>query len=95
MPLVSREEASEMGIPSRTLQTIEFPRETFTILAAKQWLHEHNYANAYYRITHGYIRFMQTPPIFTATYYSKKLSNRVILVWQNYHPMPISSKENS
>ena len=68
MPLISREEATEMGIPIRTLQTIEFPRDKFTILAAKQWLAEHHYANSYYRLTHGFIRFMQVPPIFEAEY---------------------------
>lgn len=96
MPLISREEASEMGIPSRTLQTIEFPRDKFTILAAKQWLAEHHYANSYYRLTRGFIRFMQVPPITAAEYYSKKLSNGVVLVWQNYHPVPLRpTKENS
>lgn len=58
MPLISKATARNMGIPNKTLQTIEIPK-TFTLKEAKYWLKHHNYANSYYRLTTNFIRFMQ------------------------------------
>ena len=84
MPWVSIAEAKRLNIPHRTLQTIELPRYRFNLRLAKKWLKDHSYANAYYRTTTNYYRFMQTPPIIGAEYHSKKLINGVILVFQTY-----------
>ena len=84
MPWVSIEEAKRLNIPKKTLQTVEINRHKFSLRQAKKWMKDHNYANAYYRTTANYWRFMQTPPIIGSTYYSKKLDNDVILVYQEY-----------
>jgi hypothetical protein len=84
MPYVSKKEAIRLNIPKKTLQTIELPKDKFTITSAKQWLKDNNYANHYWRTTANYIRFMQVMPIIGAEYYSKTLPNGVILVYQTY-----------
>jgi hypothetical protein len=84
MPWVSKEEATKLNIPHKTLQTIEINRHQFNLRQAKKWLKDHSYANAYYRTTTNYWRFMQTPPIVGATYQSKKLNDYIILVFQHY-----------
>jgi hypothetical protein len=84
MPLITKTEAKKKGIPSKTLQTIELPKSKFNLTTAKAWLKKHNYANSYYRTTDNYYRMMQTPDIKGANYYSKKLPNGVILVFQEY-----------
>ena len=84
MPWVSIEEATKLNIPHKTLQTIEINRHKFNLKQAKKWLRDHNYANAYYRKTLNFWRFMQTPPIVGASYHSKKINDDVILVFQEY-----------
>lgn len=85
MPWVSKKEATNLNIPHTTLQTIELNRHLFNLRQAKKWLKDHNYANAYYRTTANYWRFMQTPPIVGAAYRSKKLDGEdIILVYQYY-----------
>lgn len=84
MPTITKSEATKKGIPKKTIQTIELPKDKFNLRTAKKWLKDHNYANAYYRTTDNYYRFMQTPDINNANYYSKKLPNDVIIVFQNY-----------
>lgn len=84
MPWVSKEEAASLNIPRRTLQTVEINRHRYTLRQAKAWLKAHSYANAYYRTTLHYWRFMQTPPIIGAEYHSKKLNDDIILVFQTY-----------
>ena len=83
MPLISQQEARQMGIPKKTLQTILISRK-HTLAESKQWLKDNNYANSYYRTTANFRRFMQTPPIKGAKYYSTVLPNGVELVHQEY-----------
>lgn len=83
MPLITKSEAKKKGIPKKSLQTIEIPR-AWGLSAARKWLKENNYANSYYRRTTNFYRFMQTPDIKNANYYSTKLPNNVILVMQEY-----------
>lgn len=83
MPTISQTEAKRMGIPHKTLQTILINR-IHSLKDSKQWLKDNNYANSYYRTTANFRRFMQTPPIKGSKYYSKKLSNGVELVYQEY-----------
>lgn len=85
MPMITQAEAIHMGIPKRTLQTILLNRHAFSLRSAKKWLKDHNYANAYFRITKNEYRFMQTPPIEHARYFSKKIdSGNIVLVFQEY-----------
>ena len=84
MPYVSRLQAIRLNIPKKTIQTVEIPREKYTLNSAKAWLRENGYAYHYYRNTTNYIRFMQVMPIIGAEYYSKKLPNGIILVYQTY-----------
>ena len=85
MPTITKATAIRMGIPRTTLQTIELSRHAFTLWGAKKWLKDHNYANAYYRTTKNYYRFMQTPPIGDAQFLSKKIDHDwIVLVYQQY-----------
>lgn len=83
MPIISKKQARESGIPKRTLQTILIP-DVNSIKDSKAWLKEHSYSTAYWRRTKNYTRWMQAPPIKGATYDSKILDNGVILVHQEY-----------
>ena len=83
MPLITKQQARRSGIPSNTLQTILMPSK-YSLVQAKAWLAEHHYANGYYRTIRNYRRFMQTPPIRGAEYFSKVLPNGVELVFQTY-----------
>ena len=83
MPTITQELASNMGIPHKTIQTIEIPR-SWTLKQSREWLREHGYGWRYMRKTLNYRRFMQVFPITEAEYYSKKLPNGIIIVYQNY-----------
>lgn len=83
MPLITKKQAKDSGIPHKTLQTILISKE-FSLGESKKWLAKHHYANSYYRTTANFRRFMQTPPIKGATYHSIKLANGVELVYQEY-----------
>ena len=84
MPSITITEAKNKGIPKKTLQTILFDLDTFNVTTAKAWLKKHNYANAYWRKTTNQVRFMQTPDIRNATYYSKKITPDITFVFQEY-----------
>ena len=84
MPYVSKKEAIRLNIPKKTLQTIELPKDKFTISSAKSWLKDNGYAYHYYRTTANYIRFAQVMPIIGAEYHSKKLANGIVMVYQTY-----------
>lgn len=84
MPTITKIEAKKKGIPKKTLQTILFDSKEFNVMSAKAWLKKHNYANAYWRRTANQIRFMQTPDIKDATYYSKSITPSITLVFQQY-----------
>lgn len=83
MPLITKTTARLMGIPKKTLQTVEIPRE-WGLATAREWLKEHHFAIAYYRRTANFYRFMQTPDIKGASYYSTKLQSGIVLVHQEY-----------
>jgi hypothetical protein len=84
MPLITKAKAKQMGIPKKTLQTILFNLNTFDVTTAKVWLKKHNYANSYWRKSANQIRFMQTPDIKDATYYGKRITPNITLIFQEY-----------
>lgn len=84
MPIISKSEARKKGIPSNTIQTVELPKDKFTLKQAREWLKKNGYAYQYHRLTTNFRRFMQTPDIKDADFYSKKLPNGVVLVFQKY-----------
>lgn len=84
MPSITKHEAILKGIPKKTLQTILFDKSEYDVVSAKKWLKKHNYSNAYWRKTTNQIRFMQTPDIKGATYYSKPINQYITLVFQEY-----------
>jgi hypothetical protein len=83
MPTITKAKAIKMGIPKKNLQTILIP-DTHTLEHMQKWLKDNNYVNSNYRKTKNFIRFLQNFPIQGATYYTKKLSNGVELVFQQY-----------
>lgn len=85
MPQLTKAQARQKGIPSKTLQTILLDKHYFTIRTAKKWLKDHNFVNSYWRATANEYRFLQTPDIKGAIYYSKKIDDgQIILVFQEY-----------
>lgn len=84
MPLITKTEAKQKGIPHKTLQTILFNKSKYNVTTAKAWLKQHNYANSYWRKTINQIRFFQVPDIKSATYYSKKITPDITFVFQEY-----------
>lgn len=84
MPLISIEEARLKGFPKKSLQTIEIPRD-FTLKESRNWLKTHGYIWQNYRTTKNFRRFIQAYDIKEAKYYSKKLNNGIVLVFQEYH----------
>ncbi len=83
MPMITKAKAKQMGIPKKTTQTVEIPK-TFTLKESRDWLKQHGYNWQYHRNTTNFRRFMQLYNIKDATYYSKKLPNGVVLVFQEY-----------
>ena len=86
MPLITQKQAKESGIPHKTLQTILISK-AYSIPESKAWLKDHSFSSAYWRNSgkDGHFRrWMQTPPIKGAKYYSIKLSDGVELVYQEY-----------
>ena len=84
MPLITKSKARQMGISNPSLQTIELPRDSFTLKEAREWLRHHGHLWQYHRNTTNFRRFAQVNPIKKATYYSKILPNGIILVMQEY-----------
>ncbi len=84
MPILTKTEAKRKGIPKKTLQTILFDDTTFNVNTAKAWLKKHNFVNSYWRRTANQIRFLQTPDIKNANYYSKKITPDITFVFQEY-----------
>lgn len=83
MPLITKSKAHEMGIRNKSLQTIEIPR-SFTLKESRDWLKKHGYLWQYHRNTTNFRRFAQTYDIAGADFYSKKLPNGIVMVWQSY-----------
>lgn len=84
MPLITKAKAKEMGITNPSLQTVEIPRDTFTLKESRDWLKLHGYLWQYHRNTSNFRRFAQTYDIEGASFNSKKLPNGIVLVWQRY-----------
>jgi len=84
MPTITKTEAKQKGIPKKTLQTILFDDSIYNVRTAKAWLKNHNYSNAYWRRTANQLRFMQTTDIRNAKYYSKKITEHITFVFQEY-----------
>lgn len=84
MPILTKAKAKSMGIPTQSLQTIEIPKKTFSLTDGRKWLKQNGYLYQYYRVTPNMRRFMQTPDIKGASYFSKKLPNGIVLVYQTY-----------
>lgn len=86
MVILTKTEARKKGIPSTTLQTILFDDNIYNVKTAKAWLKKHNYVNSYWRRTANQLRFLQTPDIKNAQYYSKKIGDgNITFVFQKYY----------
>jgi hypothetical protein len=83
MPLITKSQARQMGISNPSLQTIEIPKK-WSVPDSRNWLKEHGYLWQYHRLTTNFRRFAQTYDIAGAAFYSKKLPNGVVMVWQKY-----------
>ena len=83
MPLITKAKARQMGIKNKSLQTIEIPKETFTLKQGRDWLKTHGYLWQYNRNTTNFRRYAQTYDIKDADFYSKKLPNGIVMVFQS------------
>lgn len=85
MPSITATKAAQLGIPRKTVQTILFSKDKWTVPLAKKWLRDHNYVNSNWRKTTNEIRFMQNFDIKGAHFYSKKIDNgSIVIVSQEY-----------
>ena len=83
MPLITKAQAQQMGIMNPSLQTIEIPR-TWTLADSRAWLKKHGYLWQYHRNTTNFRRFAQLYDVKGADFYSKKLPNDIVMVFQKY-----------
>ena len=83
MPRLTKSQAIQLNLPSTTLQTIEIP-VSWSQQKAVGWLVHHGFNNNGYRTTRNYHRYWQTGDIQGAKYFSKKLPDGVVMVWQQY-----------
>ena len=72
-----------MGIKNKSLQTIEIPK-SWSLKDSREWLKQHGYLWQYHRNTINFRRFAQTYDIEGADFYSKKLPNGIVMVFQSY-----------
>jgi hypothetical protein len=85
MPSITAAKAEQLGIPRKTVQTILFAKDKWTVPLAKKWLHEHSYVNSNYRKTANEIRFLQNFDVKGARFYSKKIGDgSITIVSQQY-----------
>lgn len=84
MPSISKSMAYSMNVPSNSIQTILFPKNQWSIAKAKSWLQKHKFRSNYMRLTTNEIRAMQVNSVIGAEYYSKRLPNGVVLVFQRF-----------
>lgn len=83
MPLITKAQAKLMGLPNPSLQTIEIPKE-FSLKESRDWLKKHGYLYQNYRTTTNFRRFIQAYDVKNASFYSKKLNNGIVLVFQQF-----------
>ena len=85
MPTISIEEAIRRNYDSPNLQTILFDKNKWTRKTSTEWLKKNGYTAKYHRTTKNQIRRMQNSPVEDANYYSKRLPNGIVLVFQNWN----------
>ena len=83
MPLITQSQAELMKLPNPSLQTVEVPK-SFSLREARDWLKKHGFLYQNYRSTTNFKRFIQAYDVKGASFYSKKLPNGVVLVFQNW-----------
>jgi len=72
-----------MGYPNRHIQTILIP-DKYSIEDAQKILKENGYLYRNYRTTDNFNRFIQNDVIKGADYFSKKLKNGVVYIYQQF-----------
>ena len=83
MPHITSSIARRKKIPHESLQTIII-HKGIKLKDAINWLAHNNYNFDDIRETHDSHRFLQTNPIVDATYYSKRVTPDITLVFQHY-----------
>ena len=86
MPLahLTKSEAKKFGLPKKNLQTILFKKDVLSLKESRDWLKKHGYLYQNYRSEGDHRRFQQNPPIINATYYAKKLTPDITMIFQTY-----------
>jgi hypothetical protein len=83
MPSITLKEAIKRNYEPTNVQTILFDLDSWTKPKAIKWLNKHGYIHKYHRLTTNQRRFMQHNPVIGASYYSKRLPNGIVIVFQN------------
>lgn len=83
MPYISKARAIQYKYPNPNLQTIEIPKK-YSLKDAQIWLQGHGFLYKNYRETVNFYRFIQNDVIRGARYFSDKLPNDIIFVYQQY-----------
>lgn len=83
MPTITQKKARLMGIPEDSIQTIEIPK-IYPLEDSQNWLKANGYVWQNYRSTKNFRRFMQTPDIKDASFYSVKIPGSIVIVHQKY-----------
>lgn len=84
MPTISVIDAILNDYTSPNIQTILFDLNKWSKKKAIEWLNKHGYIHKYHRLTTNQRRFMQHNPVQGAEYYSKRLPDGIVLVFQRY-----------
>jgi hypothetical protein len=84
MTTISLEEANKRNYTYPNIQTILFDLDKWSKDKAIKWLNKHEYIHKYHRLTKNQRRFMQHNPVENAEYYSKRLPNGIVLVFQYF-----------
>lgn len=82
MPRINIAEAIKRGMHSGELHTVLAPR-TFDLQSVKDWLKAHN-LHIRHRTTKTQYRFNQRPEVIGAEFYSKRLPNGLLYVFQSF-----------
>ena len=82
MPKISISEAKRQGMKSGELHTILAPKE-FDLQSVKDWLKQHG-LHIRHRSTKTQYRFNQRPEVIGANFYSKRLPNGLLYVFQSF-----------
>jgi hypothetical protein len=82
MPIITLDEARRAGIRSGSVHTIIAPKE-FGLRRAQNWLKEHGF-KASVRASLNTYRFSQGPEVEGARFYSKKMPNGLVFLFQSF-----------